>query len=67
MVLRSTREISFKKNDTIRFAFSVKSYRDQDVMYAYEGAFSIDEVQNWLDKQMRSYKEYGFGLMGGCY
>ncbi|WP_261830604.1 GNAT family N-acetyltransferase [Inconstantimicrobium mannanitabidum] len=36
--------------------------QDEDVMYAYEGAFSAGEVQEWLDRQIRRYKEYGFGL-----
>ncbi len=36
--------------------------KDKDVMYAYEGAFNDQEVQNWLDKQLSRYAEYGFGL-----
>jgi RimJ/RimL family protein N-acetyltransferase len=36
--------------------------RDDEVMYAYEGAFSDAEVQNWLDRQIKNYKEYGYGL-----
>lgn len=36
--------------------------QDPQVMYAYEHAFSNDEVQSWLDNQIRRYKEYGFGL-----
>ncbi|QAA32266.1 GNAT family N-acetyltransferase [Clostridium manihotivorum] len=39
-----------------------KILQDDDVMYAYEGAFSIDEVQVWLDRQIERYKEFGFGL-----
>jgi len=39
-----------------------KILQDDDVMYAYEGSFSDYEVQNWLDKQLERYKEYGFGL-----
>lgn len=39
-----------------------KILQDEDVMYAYEGSFSDDEVQEWLDKQISRYKEYGFGL-----
>lgn len=31
-------------------------------MYAYNGAFSNDETQQWLDKQIARYKKYGFGL-----
>lgn len=36
--------------------------QDGDVMYAYEGAFSDDEARRWLDKQLKNYQEYGFGL-----
>ncbi|MFT4004717.1 MAG: GNAT family N-acetyltransferase [Lacrimispora sp.] len=39
-----------------------KILQDDDVMYAYEGAFNDAEVQSWLDKQLENYKEYGFGL-----
>ena len=31
-------------------------------MYAWEHAFSDAEVQEGLDKQLQSYKEYGFGI-----
>ena len=36
--------------------------QDEEVMYAYEGAFSDTEVQEWLDRQISRYKEYTFGL-----
>lgn len=36
--------------------------QDDDVMYAYEGAFSDEEVQAWLDKQLLRYQKDGFGL-----
>lgn len=39
-----------------------KILQDDEVMYAYEGAFRDQEVQNWLDKQMTRYREDGFGL-----
>ncbi|MEG1917621.1 MAG: GNAT family N-acetyltransferase [Oscillospiraceae bacterium] len=39
-----------------------KMLQDNEVMYAYEGAFSDDEAQNWLDKQLCRYREDGFGL-----
>lgn len=39
-----------------------KILQDKDVMYAYEGAFSDEETQAWLDKQFARYHEYGFGL-----
>ena len=36
--------------------------QDEDTMYAYEGAFSDIEVQEWLDKQIFRYKKWNFGL-----
>ncbi|MEG0340515.1 MAG: GNAT family N-acetyltransferase, partial [Oscillospiraceae bacterium] len=41
---------------------SCKALQDNDVMYAYEGAFSDDEAQSWLDRQLHRYQEDGFGL-----
>lgn len=39
-----------------------KILQDEEVMYAYEGAFSDAEVQEWLDRQIARYKQWGFGL-----
>lgn len=39
-----------------------KILQDDDVMYAYEGAFSNEEVMRWFDNQILRYKQYGFGL-----
>ncbi len=36
--------------------------QDGETMYAYEGAFSDKEVQEWLDRQLARYERYGFGL-----
>ena len=36
--------------------------RDPEVMYAYEHGFSMAEVQQWLDRQLERYAQYGFGL-----
>ena len=36
--------------------------QDAETMRAYEHAFSDDETQKWLDRQLRLYKEDGFGL-----
>lgn len=39
-----------------------KILQDEETMYAYEGAFSDAEVQEWLDRQMERYKRWDFGL-----
>ncbi|MCI8521216.1 MAG: GNAT family N-acetyltransferase [Clostridia bacterium] len=36
--------------------------QDKETMYAYEHAFSADEAQEWLEKQISRYKNDGFGL-----
>lgn len=36
--------------------------QDISVMYAYEHAFSDEEVADWLDRQLNRYKVDGFGL-----
>ena len=38
--------------------------QDEDVMYAYNGAFSQEETEEWMQKQIRRYNEFGFGLWG---
>ena len=38
--------------------------QDEETMYAYEGAFSSQEVQEWLDRQLARYDKWGFGLWG---
>ena len=44
------------------FGALCKIMQDDATMYAYEGAFSDEEVQEWLDRQLSRYREYGFGL-----
>lgn len=39
-----------------------KILQDEDTMYAYEGAFSDEEVQEWLDRQISRYQKWNFGL-----
>ena len=36
---------------------------DEEVMSAaYESAFSPEEAQNWLNRHLKRYEDYGFGL-----
>ena len=39
-----------------------KILQDEEVMYAYEGAFSDEEVQDWLNRQLLRYENDGVGL-----
>ncbi len=41
-----------------------KLLQDPVVMYAYEGAYNNQEVQEWLERQFRRYANDGFGLWG---
>lgn len=41
-----------------------KLLQDNEVMYAYEGAFNGTEVQEWLDRQIKRYAEDKVGLWG---
>lgn len=36
--------------------------QDDDVMYAYEGAFSDEEVDGWLSNRLASYQSTGYSL-----
>ena len=36
--------------------------KDEETMTAYEGAFSDEEVREWLDRQLSRYEKWGFGL-----
>ncbi len=39
-----------------------KILQDEETMYAYEGAFNDEEVQEWLDRQISRYHKWNFGL-----
>lgn len=54
LVLRELTEDDFDNLCTI--------LQDEKAMYAYEHAFSNEEVDAWLQNQLRRYREDGFGL-----
>lgn len=43
-----------------------KILQDEETMYAYEGAFTDEEVKTWLDRQKARYEKDGFGLWAVC-
>lgn len=57
-----TNRLSLREMRQSDYPALCKILQDADVMYAYEGVFSDTETQEWLDKQIKNYKEYGFGL-----
>lgn len=40
--------------------------QDEETMYAYEGAFTDEEVYAWLERQKNRYVNDGFGLWAVC-
>lgn len=57
-----TERLYLRKMEQSDFGALCKILQDEDVMYAYEGAFDDNEVQDWLDRQLDRYRRYGFGL-----
>ncbi len=58
----ATNRLYLRKMTQADFPALCKILQDQEVMYAYEGAFSDAEVQVWLDNQLRRYREDNVGL-----
>lgn len=63
LILETERLQLFEMDATDMVALS-RILQDERVMYAYNGAFSDEETEAWLQKQLNRYKEYGFGLWG---
>ncbi len=61
MVLETER-LYLREMNQLDFNSLCKILQDEDTMYAYEGAFSDEEVQEWLDRQISRYQKWNFGL-----
>lgn len=57
-----TERLILRKMDNGDYSALCKILQDEDVMYAYEHAFSDDEVDEWLKKQLARYETDGIGL-----
>ena len=57
-----TERLYLRKMEQSDYFSLCKILQDEETMYAYNGAFDDDMVQEWLNKQLARYKEYGFGL-----
>lgn len=57
-----TERLALRELTQADFSALCKIMRDDETMYAYEGAFTDEEVQGWLDRQLARYERYGFGL-----
>ena len=58
-----TKRLILKKMNVNDFDFLCSILKNPNVMYAYEHAFSDDEVKSWLKKQLNSYFEHNIGLL----
>lgn len=61
MILETKRLVLREMNES-DYPALCRILQDEEVMYAYEHAFSDEEVSNWLANQLRRYREDGFGL-----
>lgn len=61
-MILETERLYLREMNQDDFSSLCKILQDEEVMYAYEGAFSDDEVQEWLDRQIARYQKWGFGL-----
>ena len=61
-MILETERLYLREMTQTDFSALCKIIQDDDVMYAYEGAYSAAEAQAWLDKQLRNYAVQGFGL-----
>ena len=57
-----TERLYLREMEQSDFDSLCKILKDEETMYAYEGAFNDTEVQEWLDRQIARYQKYGFGL-----
>lgn len=61
-MILETERLYLRKLEQSDFEALCKILKDEETMYAYEGAFDDSEVQEWLNRQIARYKKYGFGL-----
>lgn len=61
-MILETKRLYLREMDQTDFPSLCKILQDEDVMYAYEGAFNDQETQEWLEKQIFRYRQWGFGL-----
>lgn len=61
-MILETERLYLRRLEQSDYSDLCKMLQDKEVMYAYEHAFSDEEVDEWLDRQLKRYEEYGFGL-----
>lgn len=61
-MILETKRLYLREMNQADFTSLCRILKDEETMYAYEGAFNDTEVQEWLDRQFMRYKKWGFGL-----
>lgn len=61
-MILETERLYLREIEQADFDSLCKILQDEETMYAYEGAFSNTEVQEWLDRQISRYHQWNFGL-----
>lgn len=61
-MILETERLYLREMGQADFESLCKILQDEETMYAYEGAFSDMEVQEWLDRQISRYRKWRFGL-----
>lgn len=61
-MIQETQRLYLREMNQADFAALSRILQDEETMYAYNGAFSDEETQDWLDRQLARYRRYGFGL-----
>lgn len=61
-MILETKRLYLREMNPSDFNSLYRILQDEKAMYAYEGAFSDQEVQEWLDRQIYRYQKWNFGL-----
>lgn len=61
-IILQTNRLTLRKMIPYDYDALCRTLQDEEAMYAYEHAFSDQEVQQWLNRQLQRYRDYGFGL-----
>lgn len=62
MFILETERLYMREMTQEDFDCICKILKDEETMYAYEGAFNDEEVHEWIDRQISRYKKWNFGL-----
>lgn len=61
-MILETKRLYLREMNPSDFNSLCRILQDEKAMYAYEGAFSDQEVQEWLDRRIYRYQKWNFGL-----